>query len=442
MARYGMGPLLESALRKTAFVAADEMVLVAAAFGADEDDGRLPLVLKHPTVNIRDIGNWERYKAVVGDYLYRTQAILEAMGLPNTPLYSANAIKVSASREQIEQLMTFDQLDMVELDPLVNATLMNDAIHDIQLPAFRTSNPAITGRGVKVAVLDSGIDLAHPYLRVAGSTSTNIESDAIPGDHGTHCAGSIASRDLIFPGVAPDVDLYNIKVLNRAGSGRHTDIVAGVDRALDFDVDVLSMSLGFNHLPTWSSGGHGWLCNDGHCPLCTAVDNAAQLDSKLVVVAAGNEHGRALALNGMLGGPHYDTELGCPGQARNAFTVGAVNKVTSLMAAFSSRGPSAYGLSKPDIVAPGVNITSTIPVPRDASGNLVPGAPRSAMFGRKSGTSMATPIVAGICALLIEQERLNSGTWSPLSVIAEAKRLARILPWPPNEAGAGLAKLL
>jgi len=194
----------------------------------------------------------------------------------------------------------------------------------------------------------------------------------------------------------------------------------------------LSMSVGWNHLPTWSNGGHGWSCPDGHCTLCTAVDNAAALDNCVVVVAAGNEHERAAALRPRtwwspwlnwlfprLAGPDIDTELGCPGQAREAITVGALTKRTFVPASFSSHGPTAYGAPKPDLAAPGVNITSTVPVPRDANGQVISDAPRSTRFGRKSGTSMATPIVAGAAALIIQREQAAGRSWSPASIKRE-----------------------
>jgi serine protease AprX len=184
------------------------------------------------------------------------------------------------------------------------------------------------------------------------------------------------------------------------------------------------------------------------------VDNASNLDNAVVVVAAGNEHQRALALkpvrrwpswlDWLLGKPElpYDTELGCPGQARQAITVGAMTKNTFNPAYFSSYGPTAYGIAKPDISAPGVNITSTIPLPRDAGGQVVPGTPHNKRFGRKSGTSMATPIVAGAVALMIQKAQLAGTTWSPAS-IKSALKTGGVIPvnYPQNVVGAGRLNL-
>ena len=270
------------------------------------------------------------------------------------------------------------------------------------------------------------------------SKSTCPESTDIPGSHGTHCAGSIASRDATFPGIAPDVTLINVKVLNANGSGRHTYITKGIDEALDRGAEVLSMSLGFHHLPTWAQNGHGWSCPDGLCPLCTAVDNAVTLDNVVAVVAAANEHKTAESLRQFGYGHTFDTELGCPGQARQAITIGAVTKGTFLPAGFSSRGPTAYGADKSDLVAPGVNVTSTIPVPRLPSGQPIPNPARSSLFGRKSGTYMATPIVAGAVALIVQEDKDAGRNWTPASIRTRLLQDGSApLSLPKNVVGAG-----
>jgi len=269
------------------------------------------------------------------------------------------------------------------------------------------NNGALTGEGIRLAVLDSGVDEQHPFLNVAESVSTSSEPTSLPGEHGTHCAGSIASTDTLFPGVAPGVTLINVKVLQQNGSGTFSGIVQGIDRALDMDAQVMSMSLGFNHLPPWSDGGHGWQCADGRCPLCTAVDNAARFGA-ICVVAAGNEHQRAESLRASGNGDSFDTELGCPGQSRSAITVGAHTKRSFVPAGFSSHGPTSYNEQKPDIAAPGVNIMSTVPVPRQPDGQLASPMQRAELFARLSGTSMATPMVAGAVALIL-QDRLAKG---------------------------------
>ena len=391
-------------------------VSMSGKFGA-RTEGLLPVVVKMPTISPENGETWKNYRARVEQPLMQICEFLgSTMNAEPRTLVLANAVSVEITRDQITPITEFHSVDMVELDPRVQVVNMDDAIIDIEVPTFKWRHPDIDGSGVVVAVLDSGIDTQHPHLRVSDSVSTCGESTDIPGSHGAHCAGIIASQDSEFPGVAPGVKLINVKVLRADGSGNHTNIVKGVDEAIDRGADILSMSLGFNHLPRWSDGGHGWMCTNGHCPLCTAVDNATALDRKLVVVAAGNEHNRAEALRKFIKPAPFDTELGCPGQARDALTVGALTKTTYLPASFTSNGPTSYGEPKPDVSAPGVNIMSTIPVPRDQGGVLEPNPPRADMFGRKSGTSMATPIVAGAAALVVQIIQNGGGVWTPSQI--------------------------
>lgn len=410
-----IGPLLSSAMRRMSRASSSaEAAIVASALGGLDDSEQLPIVIKVPTVEPQSGEEWLGYRERVEAQLEPFREKLKSvMGIEAALLIAANALQAQASPEQIEHLGTQSEVSKMELDPIEHVTLLDDANDDVALPGFRLRHPTLDGSGVKVAVLDSGIDTKHPALTVSDSVSTNGQSVNIPGKHGTHCAGIIASSDSIFAGVAPKVTLLNIKVLAADGSGRHTDITKGVDEALDRGAQVLSMSLGFNHLPRWSNRGHGWSCTNGHCPLCTAVDNAVTLDNVVAVVAAGNEHDRAQALRAAGSSASFDTELACPGQSRKALTVGAVSKQLFQLASFSSRGPSSYGTSRPDLCAPGVNITSTIPAPRDSSGGLVANPPRSSLFARDSGTSMATPFVAGAVALLIQKRIEAGGAWTP-----------------------------
>lgn len=410
-----IGPLLLSAMgRMSRASSTAEAAVVASALGGPNGSEDLPIVIKVPTLEPQPGEEWRGYRERVEAKLEPLREKLKGvMGISAAPLIAANALQAQASPEQIEHLGTQSEISTMELDPVEHVTLLDDADDDIAMPGFRMRHPTLDGSGVKVAVLDSGIDIKHPALTVSDSVTTNGQSVNIPGKHGTHCAGIIASRDLTFGGIAPKVTLLNIKVLAADGSGRHTDITKGIDEALDRGAQVLSMSLGFNHLPRWSNRGHGWSCARGDCPLCTAVDNAVTLDNVVAVVAAGNEHDRAQALRAASSSASFDTELACPGQSRKALTVGAISKQLFQLASFSSRGPTSYGTSKPELCAPGVNITSSIPVPRNPSGALVANPPRSSLFARDSGTSMATPFVAGAVALLIQKRIEAGGAWTP-----------------------------
>jgi subtilisin family serine protease len=228
----------------------------------------------------------------------------------------------------------------------------------------------LSGQGIKVAVLDTGIDYTHPGLggglgegfKVVGGYNF-AEENADPMDrhgHGTHVAGIIAGNDgADFIGVAPAATLLAYKVLGDGGSGLNSWVIAAIERAVTDGAHIMNLSLG--------GSGHA---DD---PVSQAIDNAT-LAGVLCVVAAGND-GTAYSINS-------------PGTARRALTVGATNNSDEL-ATFSSRGPSniTFG-SKPDIVAPGVAISSSIPGDR---------------FAAFSGTSMAAPHVAGAAALLRER---------------------------------------
>jgi len=359
-----------------------------------------------------------------------------------TPSYAGNALATALTVDELAVVTEHPDIvvQFADLDPLLPVVTMDDAATDIGLPAF-TGAGGLTGTGVKVAVLDSGVDAAHPALVVSTQVETCGEPVVIPGAHGTHCAGIVASRDGALRGVAPDVELIDVKVLRANGTGRHTSVSRGVDEALDLGADVLSMSLGFNHLPVSISGGHGWTCLDGTCPLCLAVDNAVA-EGALVVVAAGNEHERCQQARMGGAGLAYDTELGCPGQAARALTVGAHHKKSYAPAWFSSSGPTAYGGSKPELCAPGVDIMSTIPLPRDGTGVPQLNAERVLQFGVMSGTSMATPIVAGACALLIEQAR-KAGEGDDPDAIRQRLLGQHVVPvgGPVNVLGAGRLRM-
>jgi subtilisin family serine protease len=328
----------------------------------------------------------------------------------------------------------------VELDPPLLATALDDVPSDIGLPTFQQHNSGIDGSKVTVAVLDTGIDTDHPYLEVAESSNTSGEPIERPGVHGTHCAGIIASRDQDFRGVAPGVRLLNVKVGRANGYVEPGNLSRGFDTLSDTGFAIISVSLGFNHRPITSTEGHGWQCGRYRCVVCRAVDTSVRR-GHLVVVAAGNEHERADALRRTGEGKSFDTELCCPGQTTAAVTVGSVSKRDGLPASTSSRGPSARGAAKPDIAAPGVNITSTIPIPRDADNAPERNAARRDLFARDSGTSMATPVVAGAAALLAQRMIERGREPTPAALKSALVRAATRLPFGHDAVGAGRVQM-
>ncbi|MFJ7265605.1 S8 family peptidase [Streptomyces sp. NPDC099050] len=291
------------------------------------------------------------------------------------------------------------------LDAKVSASL-DKSVPQIGAPAMWKAG--YTGKGVKVAVLDTGVDETHPDLKGVETAQKNFSTSPDSKDrygHGTHVASTLAGSGAksggLYKGVAPGVQLLDAKVLGDDGFGDFSGIVSGMQWAVDQGAAVVSMSLGSADTP-------------GVDPMEEAV---AQLSGKaLFVVAAGNE------------GPKAGT-LRTPGSAPAALTVGAVDKQDGL-AEFSSRGPSADGVAKPDITAPGVDITAAA----STQGEF----PSPDGYVGMSGTSMATPHVAGAAALVRQQHP----DWSPARIKALLTGSAK--PNPANNAyeqGAGRTDL-
>ncbi|MFD7120156.1 S8 family serine peptidase [Streptomyces sp. NPDC059922] len=262
----------------------------------------------------------------------------------------------------------------IRLDGVATASL------DVSVPQIGAPDvwkAGYDGTGVKIAVLDTGIDTGHADVAGKIVAQRNFTAEADVQDHhghGTHvastAAGTGAASGGAYKGVAPGAGLVIGKVLNSAGSGLDSEIIAGMEWAVEQGADIVNMSLGATDTL-------------GTDPLEEAVE--ALSDRALFVVAAGNS------------GPG-DTTIGSPGVAESALTVGAVDKKDAL-ASFSSRGPRLEdGGVKPDVTAPGVDITAA-----SAAGTL-PGYPHPAPgYVTMSGTSMATPHVAGAAALLAQR---------------------------------------
>ncbi|WP_297498289.1 S8 family serine peptidase [Thermococcus sp.] len=265
---------------------------------------------------------------------------------------------------------------------------VSDATSVSQIQADTVWNSlSYDGSGIVVAVIDTGIDASHPDLKgkvVAWHDVVNGKTTPYDDNgHGTHVAGIIAGTGSVnsqYIGVAPGAKLVGVKVLNGQGSGSISDIIAGVDWVVQnkdkYGIKVINLSLGSSQ------------SSDGTDSLSQAVNNA-WASGLVVCVAAGNS------------GPDKYT-VGSPAAADKVITVGAVDS-TDTIASFSSRGPTADGRLKPEVVAPGVDIIA----PR-ASGTSM-GTPIDDYYTKASGTSMATPHVAGAAALILQAHP----TWSP-----------------------------
>jgi subtilisin len=269
------------------------------------------------------------------------------------------AIAASLPPQAIEALQRNPNIETIEPDAKAYATEDVYQWGINQIGANIVHQSGNTGQGVKVAIIDTGIDNTHPDLNdncIGGYDFVN--NDNFPSDdngHGTHCAGIVAAEDdgegII--GVAPNAELYAIKVLNAQGSGYYSDIVAGIQWAVNNGAQIISMSLGGN---------------TGSTSLQAACDNA-QSAGVLVVAAAGNDYYKFRVRE-------YDT-VDYPARYASVIAVGATDS-NNIRAYFSSTGPAV------ELAAPGLNIYSTVP----------------GGYATYSGTSMATPHVAGVAALV------------------------------------------
>lgn len=265
-----------------------------------------------------------------------------------------------------------------------------------------------TGKGVKVAVLDTGIDANHPdFAGLIDGTASFVPGEAVTdvNGHGTHVAGTIVGSGAASggdnKGVAPGADLVVGKVLGGAeGYGQDSWVMAGMQWAAETGADVVNMSLGDSY-PT-----------DGSDPMSQTVDALSAQYGTLFVIAAGNA------------GPE---SISAPGAAASALTVAATDKQDQL-ASFSSTGPLAYsGAMKPDIAAPGVDITAA------RSQEMTDGG--AGLYRTLSGTSMATPHVVGAAAILAQQHPDWTGAQLKEHLMSTAKDLHD--RYSPYEVGAG-----
>ncbi|GAA2794277.1 S8 family serine peptidase [Saccharopolyspora taberi] len=272
------------------------------------------------------------------------------------------------------------------------------------LQATRADRSAATGKGVRVAVLDTGLDLQHPDL--AGRDI--VTGSFVPGEevqdghgHGTHVIGTSCgprtSQNGPGYGIASEASIYAGKVLGNEGSGSDSGILEGISWAISNGCSVVSMSLGAATEPGQ--------------PFSEAFERVAQramAKGTLIIAAAGNESARGQGTVAPVGHP-----ANCP----SIMAVGAVD-AQGAIADFSCGTVDEIG--QVDVVGPGVDVHSSWP---------------GAGYKTLSGTSMATPHVAGIAALLAQQTPERAwGLWARLA------QTARRVPLPSTDAGAGLVQ--
>jgi subtilisin family serine protease len=326
---------------------------------------------------------------VILTYRKGTAAARDSATLPGasrrTPLSSINGTAVRPGKGRSSELWRAVRGDQATGRSLARG-IARVSLDTVLRPALDTSVIQIgapvawfagyRGEGVRVAVLDTGIDANHPDVAGRIVSSANFTADSSISDghgHGTHVASTVAGNGAAsaerFRGVAPAASLMVGKVLNSAGEGAMSQVIAGMEWAARNGARVINLSLGAGP-------------SDGTDPASQAVDALTAETGALFVIASGNNQG--------------DAAVNTPGAASAALTVGATDKVGGAVD-FSNRGPRrGDGAVKPELSAPGYEIIAA-----RAAGTAM-GTPYDAYYTAASGTSMATPHVAGAAALLAQ----------------------------------------
>lgn len=314
---------------------------------------------------------------------------------------SVSCCSAYLTAESIESILSScNHVNKIYLDREVNALL------DVAIPTIgadqvyqRDNSTKLSGKGVTIAIIDTGI-YPHQDLvdRIIGFKDF-INNKTEPYDdngHGTHCAGDAAGNGLasngVFKGPSYEANLIGVKVLDKIGSGSLSTVMNGVQWCIDYNngdndnkINIISMSLGSE------AQRYDQENND---PMVQIVESAWNAGIT-VCVAAGNS-GDA------------PESIASPGLSDQVITVGAMDDQNTVgdddqIARFSSRGPTIYNEIKPDVVTPGVNIVSTR-APNSYLDKFQKGNRIDKDYFVLSGTSMSTPICAGVIAQLIELE--------------------------------------
>lgn len=322
-----------------------------------------------------------------------TKKELEKIGTIKYNLPMINSYVLEISEEEMFKLKGLKGVVKVEQDTHLTAQ-MKKARETVNVQ-WAWDNK-ILGEGITVGILDTGVyphnDLVKSSNRIIAFKDfvNNIEYPYDDNGHGTHVAGIIAGDGLEsegkYCGIAPKSNIVCGKVLNKNGSGNISDVLAGLQWMIDnkekFNIKVINLSVGMDD-------------EDGEESTLVKGVNAVWDNDIIVVCAAGNN------------GPK-DKSITTPGISRKVITVGSaddsetVNILGDEISNYSGRGPTKECIKKPDVVAPGSNIISC-----NCNTNYIPKNNEYPIeeigYVKKSGTSMATPIVTGCISLLISK---------------------------------------
>ena len=302
-----------------------------------------------------------------------------------------DSIAGSVELSRVHELLELPGVVFIELDGILEIQ-MEDVVpaHGVDLVWQDTG---YTGAGVTMAIIDTGIDANHSGLDdLDDDNSTNDTkviafydavnnpgatngSEIFPYDdngHGTHCAGITAGTgapNFQHVGVAPHANLVGVKVLSGGGSGSYAQVMAGmewtVEKRHEFNIRAASMSLGGPAVSEWTTSEQESV---------NRMANEMMRAGVAIFIAAGNSA--------------FSAQIGTPGSAEDAITVGALDKDTSI-AVYSSQGPTEEGRIKPNLAFVGSSVNA-------------PDANTGDGYVALSGTSMATPGAAGVGVLMFQ----------------------------------------
>lgn len=322
-------------------------------------------------------------------------------------LLNANAMQLQI--DDVDTLSEEEDIEYIWADLPVRAWL-NTSVPSLNIPPVWSQG--YRGQGIKLAIIDTGIDENHPDFHGRIIAQQNFVGDHLAdrNGHGTHVAGIAGGSGRAsqgkYRGVAPEVSLLIAKVLDEAGNGSMSTVMAGIEWAVAQGADVMNLSLGSE------------VACDGSDALSVLCDAAVSQAGVVICVAAGNA------------GPRSQT-IGSPGCARNVITIGASTDGNEV-AEFSSRGPTSDGRIKPDVVFPGVGIVAPQAEGTAIGSSVAPG------YVSFEGTSMATPHASGtVCLLLQSRPGLT-----PEQIKTILRNTAFDLRQPATAQGAGKVDVL
>ncbi|HEX2231947.1 MAG TPA: S8 family serine peptidase [Thermoleophilaceae bacterium] len=295
-----------------------------------------------------------------------------------------------------------------------------------------------TGKGVGVAVIDTGIaDQMPEFRRYVHRTSSRVVATAVTNPcaltdtdsygHGTHVAGLIGGNSLMLDpsdpaygtrmGVAPEANLVSVKVADEDGNATVLDVIAGLQFVVEyrkaFNIRVANLSLAAAEPESYRLD-----------PLDAAVEQA-WFAGVVVVAAAGN------------GGDAPDAVHYAPGNDPFAIAAGAVNDRNTrateddLLATWSSRGVTQDGFHKPDVLAPGTSLAAPVPVGSDLTEEC-PDCTGGGRYFKMGGTSMSAALVSGVAALILEE----NPDWTPNQVKGALRSTLTDVPGVGGEVSA------